>query len=105
MNGNPAYHALALAAATLLILPVPVAMLTGWTPARLPSRAAVRPYAGALLCLYALAPLNAIPRMVDASAQVVVACNVAGLAFSGAAVACVVRSLWVSRRPGGGTES
>ncbi|MEV6954561.1 hypothetical protein [Streptomyces sp. NPDC051183] len=105
MNGNPAYHALALAAATLLILPVPVAMLAGWTPPRLPSRAAVRPYAYALLCLYALAPLNAIPRMVGAPAQVVTACTAAGLAFSGAAVAFVVRSVWVSRRPAVGTES
>ncbi|MFK0222312.1 hypothetical protein ACIQWN_29485 [Streptomyces vinaceus] len=98
MNGNPVYHAIALAAATLFLLPLPVLILGGWTPGRFPSRAAARSYAYALLCLYALAPLNAVPRMLDASAGVVTACTAAGLAFSGAAVVCLVRVSWTGRR-------
>lgn len=85
--------------ATLLLLPFPVAILAGWTPSKLPSGAAVVPYAWALLFLYALAPLNAVPRMLDAPASVVLACTAAGLLFSVAAVACLVRAVWFSRRP------
>ncbi|MFD8022577.1 hypothetical protein ACFV6G_19400 [Streptomyces lavendulae] len=99
MNGNPAYHAIALAAATLLILPFPVAILAGWTPPKLPSRDAAMPYAWALLCLYAHAPLNAIPRMLDAPYPAVMACMVASVVFSMAAVACILRVAWISRRP------
>ncbi|MCX5613405.1 MULTISPECIES: hypothetical protein [unclassified Streptomyces] len=52
MNGNPTYHAIALAAGTLLVLPVPLAILTGWTPRGLRGRRlAARPYAWAVLCL------------------------------------------------------
>ncbi|WP_329383270.1 hypothetical protein OG625_21085 [Streptomyces sp. NBC_01351] len=98
MNGNPAYHAIALAAATLLLLPLPVLILAGWTPRQFTSRATARSYAYALLCLYALAALNAIPRMLDASAAVVTACTAAGMAFSGAAVACLARVAWTGRR-------
>uniref|UniRef100_A0AAU2K1P2 Uncharacterized protein n=1 Tax=Streptomyces sp. NBC_00049 TaxID=2903617 RepID=A0AAU2K1P2_9ACTN len=47
MNGNPAHHAIALAAATLLLLPFPVAIIAGWTPPKLPSRAAALPCAWA----------------------------------------------------------
>ncbi|MCX4806926.1 MULTISPECIES: hypothetical protein [Streptomyces] len=64
MNGNPAYHAIALAAVVLLVLPVFVAILVGWTPRGLRGRRpAARPYAWALLCLYTLMPLNAVPRV------------------------------------------
>ncbi|MFG2387768.1 hypothetical protein ACGFYF_02670 [Streptomyces lavendulae] len=92
MDGNPAYHAVALAAATLLMLPPAVAMLAGWTPPRLSSRAVVVPYAWAMVCLYANAPLNAVPRMLGAAPGVVTACMVVGLAFSAAAVALLVRA-------------
>lgn len=104
MNGNPAYHAIGLAAATLLLLPLPVAILAGWTSPRLPSRAAVIPYAWALLCLYANALLNAMPRMLDAATGVVTACTAAGFAFSAAAVGCLIRAVWLSRRPTTRTE-
>lgn len=97
MNGNPAYHAVALATATVLLLPLPLAILAGWRLPRLPSRALAVPYAWALLCLYALAPLNAVPRMLDAPTSVVTACTAAALAFSAAAVACLIRAVWVSR--------
>uniref|UniRef100_A0AAU2JX94 Uncharacterized protein n=1 Tax=Streptomyces sp. NBC_00049 TaxID=2903617 RepID=A0AAU2JX94_9ACTN len=36
--------------------------------------------------------------MLDASASVVTACTAAGMAFSGAAVACLVRAAWTGRR-------
>ncbi|MFB7148497.1 hypothetical protein [Streptomyces virginiae] len=98
MDGNPAYHAVALAAATLLMLPPAVAMLAGWTPPKLASRAAVVPYAWALVCLYANAPLNAVPRMLGAAPGVVTACMAAGLAFSAAAVALLVRAAWAAQR-------
>lgn len=99
MHGNPIYHALALAAATLLILPLPVAILAGWTPSTLPSRSSAVAYAWALVCLYAMAPLNTIPRMAGASMPVVTGCTVAGVAFSAIAAALLIRTAWVARRP------
>ncbi|MCY0933871.1 hypothetical protein [Streptomyces sp. H34-S4] len=90
MNGNPVYHALALAAASVLLLPLALAMLAGWAPPRLRDRAALRTYAWALLCLYVLAPLNAIPRMADAPAAVVTGCSAAGLAFVAAAATLLI---------------
>ncbi|MFI5980564.1 hypothetical protein ACIBEA_06785 [Streptomyces sp. NPDC051555] len=97
MNGNPAFHALAMLAATLFLLPLPIAIFVGWTPPRLPDRATALPYAWAFLCLYALVFLNALPRMLDASATVVTLCTGAGPLFSLAAVACLVRSHWAAR--------
>ena len=32
VNGNPLYHWIGPAVSTVLMLPVPVAMLAGWTP-------------------------------------------------------------------------
>ncbi|MCY0933142.1 hypothetical protein [Streptomyces sp. H34-S4] len=92
MNGNPIYQALALAAATVLLLPVAVAMLAGWTPSRLRDWAVARPYAYALLCIYALAPLNAVPRMLDASTAVVMACGLLGIGFVVAAAVLLIRA-------------
>ncbi|MFB6518469.1 hypothetical protein [Streptomyces sp. NPDC056401] len=96
MNGNPVYHAISLAAATLFVLPFPVAILAGWIPPKLPSRAAALPYAWALLCFYVLAPINAVPRMLDASATVVMACTAGGLVPTAAAVVFLVRATWLS---------
>ncbi|MDJ0380154.1 hypothetical protein [Streptomyces sp. G-G2] len=92
MNGNPIYHALALAVATVLLVPLALAMLAGRTPLRLPDRAARRAFAWALLCLYALAPLNAIPRMADTPAVVVTSCSAAGLVFVVAAAVLLFRT-------------
>ncbi|MFJ6484575.1 hypothetical protein ACIQK6_31275 [Streptomyces sp. NPDC091682] len=101
MNGNPTYHAIALAAGTLLALPIPVAILTGWTPRGLRGRRpAARPYAWAVLALYTLMPLNAVPRMLDASADAVMACTVLGFVLIAAAVGCFIQAERTARRAG-----
>ncbi|MFJ6050512.1 hypothetical protein [Streptomyces sp. NPDC092307] len=99
MNGNPIYHAIALAAGTLLVLPLPLALLAGWTPRGLRGRQlAARPYAWAVLCLYTLMPLNAVPRMIDASADTVMACTVFGFGLIAAAVGCFIQAERTARR-------
>ncbi|MBT2546471.1 hypothetical protein J7E99_38905 [Streptomyces sp. ISL-44] len=50
------------------------------------------PVACAILCIYVLAPLNAIPRMVDASAAVVTACGLVAFGFVVAAVILLIRA-------------
>ncbi|MEW2585605.1 hypothetical protein [Streptomyces virginiae] len=56
---------------SLTLLPAGISMAAGWAPARLRHRLApVRPRGWALLAIYAVAPLNAIPRLADASPQV-----------------------------------
>lgn len=73
-------------------------MLSGWTPRGLRGRRlAVRPYAWALLCLYAVMPLNAVPRMIDAPSGVVMACTGLGFGFVVAAAACFLRAEQTSR--------
>ncbi|MFD3701362.1 hypothetical protein ACFWUZ_35565 [Streptomyces sp. NPDC058646] len=99
MNGNPLYHGMALAVGTLLVLPLALAVLNGWTPRGLRGRRlAVRPYAWALLCLYAVMPLNAVPRMMDAPSGVVTACMGIGIGFVVVAATCFLRAEWTSRR-------
>ncbi|MCY0955276.1 hypothetical protein [Streptomyces sp. H27-S2] len=99
MNGNPLYHGIALAVGTLLVLPLALAVLNGWTPRGLRGRRlAVRPYAWALLCLYAVMPLNAVPRMIDAPSGVVMACTGLGFGFVLAAVVCFLRAELTSHR-------
>ncbi|MCX4776931.1 hypothetical protein [Streptomyces sp. NBC_01264] len=93
MNGNPLYHGIALAVGTLLVLPLALAVLGGWTPRGLRGRRlAVRPYAWAFLCLYAVMPLNAVPRMIDAPSGVVMACTGLGFGFVVAAAVCFLRA-------------
>ncbi|MET7495642.1 hypothetical protein [Streptomyces sp900116325] len=56
---------------SLTLLPAGLAMAAGWAPARWRTRLTpVRARGGALLALYAAAPLNAIPRLAGASAAV-----------------------------------
>ncbi|WP_329438775.1 hypothetical protein OG906_34205 [Streptomyces sp. NBC_01426] len=99
MNGNPIYHAIALAAGTLLVLPLPLAVLAGWTPRGLRGRRlAARPHAWAVLCFYTLMPLNAVPRMLDASADTVMACMVLGFVCIAAAVGCFIQAECTARR-------
>ncbi|MEU2629993.1 hypothetical protein [Kitasatospora sp. NPDC007106] len=86
MNGNPLYHWTTLAVSTALLLPIPVAVLAGWTPPWMRERrAGMRLRAYGVLCFYALAPLNGLPRIADASAGTVMACTAAGLGLIAAA--------------------
>ncbi|MFJ3974184.1 hypothetical protein [Streptomyces sp. NPDC090021] len=99
MNGNPIIHAIVLAAATLLLLPLPVALLRGWTPERLRSRAVARSYAYAMLGLYAQACLNTVPRMLDAPAGLTTACTAAGVGLAVAAAVYFMQAALRARRP------
>ncbi|MEV7170982.1 hypothetical protein AB0O18_14960 [Streptomyces sp. NPDC093224] len=86
MNGNPLYHAVALAVCTAIMLPVPLATLAGWTPRwsrRRPAGRRLRAYGG--LCLYGLVLANGLPRLADASEATVTACSAVGLGFGAAA--------------------
>lgn len=86
MNGNPLYHWIALAVSTMLILPVPVAILAGWTPPWMRNQqAGMRLRAYGLLCIYALMLVNGIPRIADASIETVMACMNVGFGFTAAA--------------------
>ncbi|MFE0579693.1 hypothetical protein [Streptomyces sp. NPDC058874] len=99
MNAHPAVPAALLAAATLLLLPLPVALLRGWTPARLHSRVVARPYAYAMLGLYAQACLNTVPRMLDAPAGLTTACTAIGVAFGVVAAVFFLQAAARGRRP------
>ncbi|MBQ0983494.1 hypothetical protein KBZ10_02885 [Streptomyces sp. F63] len=86
MNGNPVYHWIGLAVSTALMLPVPVALLSGWVPASMRKRqAGLRLRAYGFLCCYALVLVNAIPRIADASYETVMACMLLGFGFIAAA--------------------
>jgi hypothetical protein len=80
VNGNPLYHAAILAVFTVLALAALWAVLTGRLPRpRRPCTAQGRRWrACAVLIAYALALANAVPRMLDASPDTVLAGTVAG---------------------------
>ncbi|MFF5809272.1 hypothetical protein [Streptomyces sp. NPDC012746] len=68
-----------LAVFSLTLLPAGLAMAADRVPARLRARfAPVRAHGWALLALYAVAPLNAIPRLAEASPEVTLALTAAG---------------------------
>jgi hypothetical protein len=82
VNGNPLYHWIGLAVSTAVMLPVPVAMLAGWTPPWMRKRQAGMPLrAYGFLCFYALVLLNSIPRIADASFKTVMTCMNVGFGF------------------------
>ncbi|MCU7821427.1 hypothetical protein [Kitasatospora sp. DSM 101779] len=86
MNGDPLYHWTALAVCTALLLPVPVAVLAGWTPPWMRQRqAGMRLRAYGVLCTYAIALVNGIPRIADAAVTTVTACTAVGVGFAAAA--------------------
>ncbi|MFE0201564.1 hypothetical protein ACFW0I_38440 [[Kitasatospora] papulosa] len=86
VNGNPLYHWIVLAVCTALMLPVPVAILAGWTPPWLRKRqAGLRLRAYGILCIYAFMLVNGIPRIADASFETVTVCMIVGLGFTAAA--------------------
>ncbi|NUS03441.1 MAG: hypothetical protein HOV97_12845 [Nonomuraea sp.] len=79
MNGNPLYHWMGLAVATVVIVPLSAAMLAGWAPPGMRKRrAGLRLRACGFLCFYALTLLNAVPRIADASSATVIDCMKAG---------------------------
>ncbi|WP_338900084.1 hypothetical protein WBG99_34180 [Streptomyces sp. TG1A-60] len=66
------WHWIGLAFFSLTLLPAGLAMVTGHVPERLRSRLApARPRGWALLAGYAAAPLNTIPRLVEASPAII----------------------------------
>lgn len=86
MNGNPLYHWIVLAVSTALLLPVPVAILAGWTPAWLRKRqSGLRLRAYGILCIYVLMLVHGIPRIADASFETVMVCMTVGFGFTAAA--------------------
>ncbi|MFE7165966.1 hypothetical protein [Streptomyces sp. NPDC057616] len=79
MNGNPLYHWMGLAVATMGIAPLSVAMLAGWAPPGMRKRrAGLWLRACGFLCFYALTLLSAVPRIADASSATVIDCMRAG---------------------------
>ncbi|NXY94228.1 hypothetical protein HYE82_07470 [Streptomyces sp. BR123] len=74
---------------SLTLLPAGIALLAGWAPRSLRTDGMpVRSQGAALLLIYATVPVNAIPRLADASAAMVLACTAGGgaLALTGALV-------------------
>ncbi|WP_423834535.1 hypothetical protein [Streptomyces manipurensis] len=79
---------------SLTLLPAGLAMAAGWAPARLRARLApVRAHGWGLLALYAVAPLNALPRLTGASPQTSLVLTAAGgiVAVAGCLSAGVAR--------------
>ncbi|MFD8690847.1 hypothetical protein [Streptomyces sp. NPDC059651] len=86
MNGNPLYYWIVLSVCTVLILPIAVSVLAGWTPPWTRHRqAGTRLRAYGTMCIYALMLVNVIPRIADASFGTVMAFTNAGFGFTAAA--------------------
>ncbi|WP_405746027.1 hypothetical protein [Streptomyces canus] len=86
MNGNPLCHWIAPAVSTALMLPVPVAILAGWTPPWMRKRqAGMRLRVYGILWIYTLMLVNGIPRIADASFETVMVCMNVGFGFTAAA--------------------
>ncbi|MCC9710187.1 hypothetical protein E4N62_35965 [Streptomyces sp. MNU76] len=80
---------ISLAAFSVTLLPAGVALLIGRIPQRLrPRLDPMRPRGLALLAFYAAAPLNAIPRLADASPLITQAAT--GLAMVVTLTGCIV---------------
>ncbi|WP_171112614.1 MULTISPECIES: hypothetical protein [Streptomyces] len=78
-----------LAVFSVTLLPAGVALLIGRIPQRLrPRLDPMRPRGLALLAFYAAAPLNAVPRLADASPSITLAAT--GLAMVVALAGCIV---------------
>ncbi|MGW7456485.1 hypothetical protein [Streptomyces sp. NPDC054797] len=64
---------------SVTLLPVGMAMAAGRIPLRMRGRLApVRPRGWCVLAIYSVAPLNAVPRLADASPGVSLTCTAAG---------------------------
>ncbi|MFE0348834.1 hypothetical protein [Streptomyces griseoluteus] len=81
---------------SVTLLPAGIALLTGHVPKRLrPRLDPVRPRGLAVLCFYAAAPLNAIPRLAGASPLITLAAT--GLAMVVTLAGCTVVIVAVHR--------
>ncbi|GHE63081.1 hypothetical protein [Streptomyces capitiformicae] len=86
MHGNPLYHCIALAVASVLMLPLPIALLRGWVPPwTRGGTGGLRPRAYGILCLYGGVLANGVPRLANASYDVVMAAMLLGIGFYGLA--------------------
>ena len=98
MHGNPLYHWIALAVAGALMPAPAIALLRGWVPRWMRRTGGLRPRAYALLCLYGGMLANGVPRLANASYDVVMAAMLVGLGFYAlAAVLFVVSAVKDSR--------
>ncbi|WP_405772662.1 hypothetical protein OHU34_44240 (plasmid) [Streptomyces sp. NBC_00080] len=93
VNGNPLYHWIGLAVSTAFMLPLPVAILAGWTPPWMRKRqAGIRLRAYGILCIYALMLVNGIPRIAEASFETVMVWTNVGFGFTAAAAVLLLLS-------------
>jgi hypothetical protein len=84
------WHWTGLAVFSLTLLPAGLALLAGRIPHRLHARLApARPRGWAVLCLWAAAPLNTIPRLADAPPAITLAATATAgaVAVAGCALA------------------
>lgn len=78
MHGNPLYQWIPLAIASVLLLPLSIAVLRGWVPPWMREQTGgLRPRAYGLLFLYAGILTNGVPRLANASYEVIMV----GIAF------------------------
>lgn len=83
MHGNPLYHWIALAVSSVLLLPLAIAMLSGWVPPWMRERSGgLRLRAYGLLSLYGAALANGLPRLVNASHDTITSGLAFGIGFS-----------------------
>ncbi|GJF29112.1 hypothetical protein KNE206_18120 [Kitasatospora sp. NE20-6] len=76
-----------------VMLPVPVALLAGWTPPRWRDRpAARRPLAAGLLLIWACGAVNACARLLGASPAALLVVTAAGLLLTAAGFAVLLRA-------------
>ncbi|UIX34107.1 hypothetical protein [Streptomyces sp. GQFP] len=80
MHGNPVHHWIALAVSSVLMALPAMAILRGWVPSWLRGRTGgLRPRAYGLLCLYAGMLANGVPRLANASYDVVMVSAMFGI--------------------------
>lgn len=106
MHGNPLYHWIALAVSSALMLLPAIALLRGWVPPWMRRRTAgLRPRAYGLLCLYGGMLANAVPRLANASYDVVMAAMLVGMGCYGFAAVLFLLSAVKDNRARRGADT
>ncbi|WP_371576007.1 hypothetical protein [Streptomyces sp. NBC_01314] len=102
MHGNPLYHWIALAISSVLILVPAIAILSGWVPPWMRRHTGgLRPRAYGLLCLYGGMLANGVPRLANASYDVVMVSAAFGIgSFVSAGVLFLLSALKDNRARG-----